>query len=314
MLTNNNFTFTNSGAITASSSGGTLIMDTTTFTNSGAIDVSNGDTVTIDPTTSFTNLPGTTLTGGAYAVDAGSVLELANNAEIVTDDANITLSGKGSLIQSLNTTTGDQQTFGSTLRMIGKTGQLHLLADRSLTTAAAAITDNGLIQLGGGTLKVTGTGSSLTIGAAGELEGFGVVDATTLTNSGLIEASGGTLDFQGAVTGTGAGTISGASTLEFGSAVSSSTTVGSQNIGFTGGGTLDLTDPKAFWGEISGFATTDAIELLGSWAFSGISEASRVTTLTLMSGSTTHAFDFVGDYAQGDFKITSGATSTITHT
>ena len=42
-------------------------------------------------------------------------------------------------------------------------------------------------------------------------------------------------------------TISGASTLEFNSAVSSSTTVGSQNIGFTGGGTLDLTDPTSFF-------------------------------------------------------------------
>ena len=123
---------------------------------------------------------------------------------------------------------------------------MHLLADRSLTAAAAAITDNGLIQLGGGTLTVSGAGSSLTMGATGELEGFGVIDATKLTNSGQIEASGGTLDFQRAISGRGAGTISGASTLEFDSAVSRSTTVGSQNIGFTGGGTLDLTDPRAF--------------------------------------------------------------------
>jgi hypothetical protein len=39
-----------------------------------------------------------------------------------------------------------------------------------------------------------------------------------------------------------------------------------------------------------------------------------LATLTLVNGTTTHAFDFVGDYSQGDFKITSGATSTITHT
>jgi hypothetical protein len=51
----------------------------------------------------------------------------------------------------------------------------------------AAIRDNGVIQLGRGALTVTGKGSSLTIGAAGKLLGFGVVDATTLTNSGLIE-------------------------------------------------------------------------------------------------------------------------------
>ena len=189
---------TNSGTITAASSGGILTIDTTTFTNDGsinisngklitiepatftndgAIDISNGETATIDPTTSFTNLSGTTLTGGAYSVDAGSVLELADNAKITTDDANITLSGTGSTIQSENTTTSAQQSFDGTLRTIGKTGQLHLLADCSLTTAAAAIADNGLMQLGGGTLNVTRTGSSLTIGAAGKLSGFGVVDA-----------------------------------------------------------------------------------------------------------------------------------------
>jgi hypothetical protein len=36
-----------------------------------------------------------------------------------------------------------------------------------------------------------------------------------------------------------------------------------------------------------------------------------VTTLTLASGSTTHGFDFVGDYTQGDFTITPGTTTTI---
>jgi hypothetical protein len=118
-----------------------------------------------------------------------------------------------------------------------------------------------------------------------------------------------------AVTGTGTDTISGASTLEFDAAVSSSTTVGSQNIGFTGSGALDLTDPTAFWGEISDFAATDTIELLGSWKFSSFSETGRaLATLTLASGATKHAFDFVGDYTPGEFKITSGATSSITYT
>ena len=99
-------------------------------------------------------------------------------------------------------------------------------------------------------------------------------------------------------------------------AVSSSELLGDQNIGFTGGGTLDLTDPKAFWGEISGFATTDTVELLGSWAFSSFTENSGGTlaTLTLASGATEHAFDFVRGYTQGDFKIVSGATSMITYT
>ena len=39
-----------------------------------------------------------------------------------------------------------------------------------------------------------------------------------------------------------------------------------------------------------------------------------MTTLTLISGATKHAFEFVGDYAQSDFKITPGATTIISHT
>ena len=134
-----------------------------------------------------------------------------------------------------------------------------------------------------------------------------------MANNGTVLVSSGTLDFKGPVTGTGTDTISGASILEFESTVSSETTVGAQNIGFTGGGTLDLTKPKDFWGEISGFAVGDTIDLLGSWAFSGISDVSGVTTLTLASGATKHAFTFVGDYAQSDFSITSGATTIIGH-
>jgi hypothetical protein len=140
--------------------------------------------------------------------------------------------------------------------------------------------------------------------------------APGITNTGTLEVTSGTLDFKRAVTGTGTDTISGASTLEFAAAVGTIRTLGDQNIGFTGGGTLDLTDPTGFWGEISGFAATDTIELLGSWAFSKFSENSGGTlaTLTLVSGATKHAFDFVGDYTKGDFQISSGATSTITFT
>ena len=165
-----------------------------------------------------------------------------------------------------------------------------------------------------------GSSTASNIVNAGLFEETGGTSTSTIapavTNTGTIEVTAATLDFKGAVTGTGTDTISGASTLEFDSAVSSSTTVGSQNIGFTGGGTLDLTDPTSFYGEVSGFAAGDTVELLGSWAFSGFSENSGGTlaTLTLINGTTKHAFDFVGDFAQRDFKITSGATSTITHT
>jgi len=646
-------------AATIDIDGGTLAIDTN-FTNTGTLAAADGGVIDFGAG-GLTNLSGTTMTGGVYKVGAGSTLQLPNNSPIVTDDADIILSGAGSTIQDLDTTTGTEQSLDFTLRTIDENGQLHLLAHRGFTTAAQ-FTNDGIIQLGGGRFAVTGLGSSLTDGKGSRLYGFGVVDATRFTNSGLIVASasgkiltltdavkgtgglqvdagatlvlagaaattnsvtfkgpgatltldhignlkgsidglglddtialvgvaangasvngsdqlvvtenrtvvdtlqlsgnnsglyflpvpvsggtdivslpdpatvadyldvpslydqipggfkisdtaanvvaglstlnadshvaaitvtsgsatlsdgvgvnapaftltgssttltldenlsyagsfsegagdtfvlsggnllltgadtfsggtvsgsklletegtttvsgltiggtvewentnvvterggsatigdasggkafldntsagtydiagngginhgssttsdidnaglfektGGTgtsriapaitntgtikvtagkLDLKAAIIGTGTDTISGASILEFGSAVSSSTTVGAQNIGFTGGGTLDLTDPWSFYGEVSDFAAGDTVELLGSWAFSGFSENSGGTlaTLTLVNGTTTHAFDFVGDYAQGDFKITSGATSTITHT
>ena len=112
------------------------------------------------------------------------------------------------------------------------------------------------------------------------------------------------------MTGEGTETISGGSTLEFEKGVSSAKTLGDQDIEFTGAGALQLQESTRFYGEISGFAAGDAVELLGSWAFSGISQAGDVTTLTLASGSTTHAFEFVGDYGQSDFSITPGNPTT----
>ena len=223
-------------------------------TNTGTVSVKTG---TLELSGGLTNLSGSTLTGGAYSVSAGAVLELANNATIVTDDANITLRGKGSTIQSL--VSGGQVSFDNTLRTIGAAGKLHLLAGRNLTTAAAAIRDKGLIELGGGALTVTGKGSLLTIGVAGKLLGFGVVNATTLTNSGLIEASGGTLTVQNAVKGKGGVQIDAKATLALGGSTASGSTAT-----FNGAGaTLTLDKPASFASTIGGFGLDDAFDLVG---------------------------------------------------
>ena len=93
--------------------------------------------------------------------------------------------------------------------------------------------------------------------------------------------------------------------------MSTAATLGDQDIGFTGGGTLHLLAPTSFYGEISDFGSGDTVELKGSWAFSAISEAAGVTTLTLASGSTMHGFEFAGDYTQSNFTIASGTTTKI---
>jgi hypothetical protein len=300
----NGNSLTNSGTITGASSDGALTIDDATFTNSGTLAVSNGDTVTIEPTT-FTNLSGTTLTGGAFSVGAGSVMELANNAKIAIDDATIALSGAGSAIQSYNTTTKAQQLFDTTLRTVGASGQLYLLADRSLTTAAAAITDNGLIQLGGGTLTVTGSGSSLTIGAAGELAGFGIVDATTLTNSGEIVASGGTLTVQNAVAGTGGVEIDANATL----VLDASTASGAPATFEGADATLTLGNPASFAGTVGGVVAGDVIDLVGI-AANGASVNSSNQLVVTDNGTTVDTVQLSGDNSAFAFatQAVSGGT------
>jgi hypothetical protein len=250
--------------------------------------------------------------------------------------------GDGSGLNFNNT-----QTFNNATINLGNTSEYSYIEDgatgaEAVLTLGSGVTidasGNGDITDGGGfgdaiinqgAITQSGAGSNLVIesnsftnsgtitaASSGGALWIDVTDvANSFTNSGTLAVSNGdTVHVQTAVTGTGTDTISGASTLEFVDGVSSSTTVGAQNIDFTGGGTLDLIDPASFYGEVSGFAVGDTVELLGSWAFSDISEAGGLTTLTLANGSITHAFEFVGDYTQSDLKITSGATSTITHT
>ena len=137
------------------------------------------------------------------------------------------------------------------------------------------------------------------------------IDPLTFTNNGAINVANGDIaTIDSAVTGDGAETISGGSALEFKKGVSSAATLGDQDIDFTGAGALHLLKPAGFYGEISDFAAGDKIELKGTWDFSGIAQSAGMTTLKLMSGSTTHAFEFVGDYGQSDFSITPGNPTT----
>jgi hypothetical protein len=92
----------NSGAIDID--GGVLTVDTTKFTNMGILSAADAGRLDFSAG-GLTNLSGTTLAGGTYVVDAGSTLQLPDNTTIVTLAANLTLSGVGSVVQSLDTVT-----------------------------------------------------------------------------------------------------------------------------------------------------------------------------------------------------------------
>jgi hypothetical protein len=179
--------------------------------------------------------------------------------------------------------------------VIASTGTWNILDDSSIGLSGSTpsfVSNSGLFE------KTGGSGTSAI--------------APAVTNTGTIEVTAGTLDLQGAVTGKGIDKVSGASTLEFDSAVAAT-----QTVDFLGGpSAVDLLDPNAFFGKIADFASPGTVQLPGDWVFSGFSEnaAGTLGTLTLASGASHHAFDFVGDYTASDFKITSGATTTIAHT
>lgn len=191
-------------------------------------------------------------------------------------------------------------------------------ASASLTIGETLTMSNGTLNISpdgdGGVLTVNElylSGGALNIYSGGQLDaGFNLHQTggtLTLDNGGSVTI--------GTAKGRGTDTISGDSTLEFLTGVSSPKTLGDQDIEFTGAGTLDLVVPRIFYGEISDFGSGDTVELRQSWMFTSISEASGMTTLTLHDGyaDSTHAFEFVGDYTQSDFRIMSGATTKITY-
>ena len=79
LATNSGIFVIGSFAVLDVASTGTLVA-----TGGSKIDISAG---------SLTNLSGTTLTGGAYEADAGSTIQLPNNATVVTLAASLTLNG-----------------------------------------------------------------------------------------------------------------------------------------------------------------------------------------------------------------------------
>ena len=254
----------------------------------GTVSVKTG---TLEFSGGLTNLSAAgTLTGGTYEVDAGSSLQLPNNSPIVTDDADIILSGAGSTIEDYNTASGTYSAVDQTLRTIGAAGELRLLADRNWTTADAAITNDGVIQLGGGTLTSTNSSASLTDGAGSKLVGFGTVTATTLANSGTIEASGGKLTLMDAVTGAGALQVDAGADL-----ILAGTTATTNAAKFNGAGaTLTLNHLSGLSGSIGGFGLDDVIDLVGITANGASVNASNQLVVT-EGGTTVAKLQLSGD-------------------
>jgi hypothetical protein len=146
--------------------------------NFGVVSTAPGDALSIESGMSIGLFANGTLTDGTWAAFNGGTLILPTDP-IVTDKSTIDLSGTGAAILSVSN--GATTALQNTLTLIKGAGVLNL-TDTTYTV--------------GGSLDVLGTigltNSTLTIAAAGTLDGKGAVSGTgTLYNNGLVYADAG---------------------------------------------------------------------------------------------------------------------------
>ena len=158
-----------------------------TFNNPGTLDVES-----LTPTTYATinigdlivqYMPGTTtLTAGTWIIGNNGTLIFSTPGllPMLTNDANVTLKTATSVFAMLDT-------------LQVNNGELRILQDQNFTTAGD-FTDNGLLQLGGGTFS-TGA-SNFTQATGGTVEGYGTLTGATVALDGTVDASGGDLAIQ----------------------------------------------------------------------------------------------------------------------
>lgn len=188
---------TNTGSLTLASNAG--FTAASSFTNSGALTVNKGSTFTLTGTNKLTNLSAGTLASGTYTI--GGTLQLtASNGGIVTNAANLTLTGTAASIKD-----------GANNALSGfntNTGTFALAGGATLTTASSNFSNSGTVTVAKGTtLTVGGTGHSYN-----QTAGTTTVDGTLSGGtSGTTNFTGGTLQGAGTVKGnTSVGNATGA--------------------------------------------------------------------------------------------------------
>jgi hypothetical protein len=193
-------TVTNNGTLRAAN-GATLNVNLGvlgTIDNQGTVEALNGSNVTYLPSATATNNMAGVLTGGtwrAVAIGGGATITLrGNNITRIAIDTEVVLSGAGSVVQVAATPIDATLTTND--------GTLRILDNRDYTAVpAAALVNNGDLELGGGTF----TSASLTNNVGGEIFGFGTITPRP-TNAGTIRAVGGTLSIPLGIQG-GSGTV-----------------------------------------------------------------------------------------------------------
>jgi hypothetical protein len=226
-----------------------------------------------------------------------STLTLEFGSALTNDSADIILFGTGSVLRSLGTTIARVE---STLSTITSAGSLSINGARGYTTSLA-LTDNGSLEMQGGTFSAAG----LTVGSGAMFSGYGTV-ATAITNTGTVEAVGGDFNLTAAVTGAGTLEIAPSGELEIGAA-------NAEKVLYSGtGGELRLDKPTSFTGTLSNFVSGNELLLASTNATMAV--LSGATLTVTLSGGSTEKFNVAGNSStvtlttasdgQGDTLIT----------
>jgi hypothetical protein len=326
-LLTNLATITAAGSLTLGAHWGDFTT-TGNFTNNGTLSVGAGDKFIVDLSDSLTNFSGTTLTGGTYKISG--TLEFAG-ANIVTNDADITLTGAASKIDGKAGANG-------LANFAVNDGTFTLGSKRSFTTAGN-FTNNGSLKIGSGdTFDVNGnltnfsgttlTGGNYNVSGALQFNGADIVtNAATITlasSTAKIVNQSAANALLGFNTNRAAGsfTLSGNASLSttggsftnagtFTVSTGSTFTVGGASYNFTQTGGTTTVD-----GTLQG-ASTGSLALnggnlygTGTLNYSGVVDTATVTPGN--SATSTGKLQVTGTYAQssgGALDVTLGGTT-----
>ena len=193
---NGNGFLTNSGTINADTNGGVIISSVNTLTNGGTITAANGGVFRV--------------TSGYLVGNTGGVIgnaDVSSFAGLDGGGATGTIIGNG--VNGLQVTSNRSNNFsGATL------GGLMTLPKSGFVRAYNANTLNGTFAFAGGDLEIGENSSVFTVGATGQIKGYGSFSQYSnyngngsIINNGAITASGGQLLLtQGTLAG-GTGTV-----------------------------------------------------------------------------------------------------------
>ena len=275
------------------SGAGTIGDSHLTLNNQGTINANGSLALVIGTGSNTVTNSGTleaTSTGGldidANVSNSKTIEALGTNAKVViqgvitdTSSGLILASGSGAQVDLSNATIS-----GGTLQTSG--------SNAFIETVAGANAFNGGAISSGSTVEIN-SGTTLAIGG-------------TVKNSGTLLVNGGTLDVVGALSG-GVTDISGAGKMVIAAA-------SSENVAFIGNSTgqLVLDQAPSYTGQISGFGTTQSIDLADinfsagvtmSYASSNRRNTSGV--LTIKQGSNTVSLELQGSYTLANFRVAS---------